>query len=257
MAGQIIISNIKTDSDNAFSILANTGAVIFSANLASGITTNIANTRITGNIVSSQITSVSNTQITGTITAGQLATSLNLATNNVQVASIQSATGTPAITFAANGQMTLANTPLQLTGGQIKFPGTQIASGDGNTLDDYEEGTWTPTASAASGSLTAYVSSGTYTKIGRNCLVTFKVQLTTPGTGSGALVIGGFPFVCGDLGGQQVIMMVREGAATANIYHFYLNSGGTGGNMNSLTGDGPISWTTNYHYYVAGSYPTA
>ena len=73
MAGQIIVSNIKTDSDNAFSILANTGAVLFSANLESGITTNIANTRITGNIVSSQITSVSNTQITGTITASQIA----------------------------------------------------------------------------------------------------------------------------------------------------------------------------------------
>jgi hypothetical protein len=110
MAGQIIISNIKTDSDNAFSILANTGAVLFSANLASGITTNIANTRITGNIVSSQITSVSNTQITGTITASQLATSLNLATNNVQVASIQSATGTPALTIAANGQIASVNT---------------------------------------------------------------------------------------------------------------------------------------------------
>jgi len=93
MAGQIIISNIKTDSDNAFSILANTGAVLFSANLASGITTNIANTRITG-----------------TITAGQLATSLNLATNNVQVSSIQSATGTPALTIAANGQLSSVNT---------------------------------------------------------------------------------------------------------------------------------------------------
>ena len=63
-----------------------------------------------------------NNIVNASITASQLATSLNLATNNVQVSSIQSATGTPAITFAANGQMTLANTPLQLTGGQIVFP---------------------------------------------------------------------------------------------------------------------------------------
>ena len=174
----------------------------------------------------------------------------------IKVNTIQHANGTTALTIAANGQMTLANTPLQLTGGQIKFPGTQIASGDGNTLDDYEEGTWTPIASSSGGSLTAYVSSGTYTKIGRNCLVTFKVQLTTPGTANGALIVGGFPFVCADLTGQQVIMMVREGAVTANIYHFYLNSGGTGGNMNALTGDGAIAWGTNYHYYAAGSYPT-
>ena len=61
MAGQIIISNIKTDSDNAFSILANTGAVLFSANLASGITTGIAdgsvtNAKLAGSITGDKIT---------------------------------------------------------------------------------------------------------------------------------------------------------------------------------------------------------
>jgi hypothetical protein len=56
MAGQIIISNIKTDSDNAFSILANTGAVLFSANLASGITTGIPNASITNAKLAGSIT---------------------------------------------------------------------------------------------------------------------------------------------------------------------------------------------------------
>jgi hypothetical protein len=36
-----------------------------------------------------------------------------------------------------------SNVPL-LTGGGLKFPPTQVASADPNTLDDYEEGTWTP-----------------------------------------------------------------------------------------------------------------
>ena len=62
MAGQIIISNIKTDSDNAFSILANTGAVLFSANLASGITTGIADG------------SVTNAKLAGSITGAKIAT---------------------------------------------------------------------------------------------------------------------------------------------------------------------------------------
>jgi len=76
MAGQIIISNIKTDSDNAFSILANTGAVLFSANLASGITTGIAdgsvtNAKLAGSITGSKIAA---TTITGDkITVGSLA----------------------------------------------------------------------------------------------------------------------------------------------------------------------------------------
>lgn len=72
MAGQIIISNIKTDSDNAFSILANTGAVLFSANLASGITTGIADGSITGNKIG--LTAINaNNIVNGTITGNKIA----------------------------------------------------------------------------------------------------------------------------------------------------------------------------------------
>jgi len=83
----------------------------------------------------------------------------------IKVNTIQNANGTTGITFAANGQMTLANTPLQLTGGQIKFPSTNIPSADANTLDDYEEGTFTPTLSGFSG--TGITTDANYTKIGR------------------------------------------------------------------------------------------
>ena len=34
---------------------------------------------------------------------------------------------------------------INLTGGQIAFPATAVPSADANTLDDYEEGTFTPT----------------------------------------------------------------------------------------------------------------
>jgi hypothetical protein len=81
MAGQIIISNIKTDSDNAFSILANTGAVIFSANLANGITTGIAdasitNAKLAGSITGDKIglTAINaNNIVNGTITGNKIA----------------------------------------------------------------------------------------------------------------------------------------------------------------------------------------
>jgi hypothetical protein len=90
MAGQIVVSSIKTDSDNSISFLANTGATIFSANLASGLSASsfgnnsitsdkivsVANTKISGNIVSSQITSVANTQLTGTVTNAQVGESV-------------------------------------------------------------------------------------------------------------------------------------------------------------------------------------
>ena len=54
--------------------------------------------------------------------------------------------------------------------GQIKFPATQNASADANTLDDYEEGTWTPayalTTPGTSSFGTYATQTGTYTKIG-------------------------------------------------------------------------------------------
>ena len=108
----------------------------------------------------------------------------------IKVNTIQNANGTTGITFAANGQMTLANTPLQLTGGQIAFPATQIASADANTLDDYEEGTWTPVLTAQTGSITSYtVANGTYIKIGNTVSVIAYVTITNAGTASSTLLL--------------------------------------------------------------------
>jgi hypothetical protein len=109
----------------------------------------------------------------------------------IKVNTIQNANGTTGITFAANGQMTLANTPLQLTGGQIVFPATQIASADGNTLDDYEEGSWTPNVG---GNATYITQVGRYTKIGNLVYIEFYIAINVLGTGSNAQIFG-LPFV--------------------------------------------------------------
>ena len=79
--------------------------------------------------------------------------------------------------------------------GQIKFPATQNASSNANTLDDYEEGTWTPTdGSGASLSFTTV--SANYIKIGGTYWASFG--LTFPATASGAGVqINGLPFTTG------------------------------------------------------------
>ncbi len=79
---------------------------------------------------------------------------------------------------------------LALGGGQIAFPATQAPSADANTLDDYEEGTWTP---SLGGSATYTAVSGVYTKIGRKVHVYGFVQVNAIGTGSTS-VISGLPF---------------------------------------------------------------
>jgi len=80
--------------------------------------------------------------------------------------------------------------------GQIKFPATQNASSDVNTLDDYEEGTWTPALAfgGASVGITYTSQQGGYVKIGK--LVTYygSISLSNKGSSTGSATVTGLPF---------------------------------------------------------------
>ena len=128
------------------------------------------------------------------INAGQ--TALTITPDTTGALTIQ-ANGNNALQITSNGQITTANAPFILTGGQIQFPATKIASGDANTLDDYEEGTWTATlVPGTSGSITVNSSynTGYYTKIGRQVFI--HIYLTVSGVSSpvGRLRLNGLPF---------------------------------------------------------------
>ena len=84
-------------------------------------------------------------------------------------------TGTARVTVNQYG-LGLGATPSSGTG--IAFPATQSASSDANTLDDYEEGTFTVTAfgTTTAGTTTYSNQQGSYTKIGRQ--VTISIRLT-------------------------------------------------------------------------------
>jgi hypothetical protein len=96
---------------------------------------------------------------------------------------------------------------LTLPYGQIAFPATQNASTDPNTLDDYEEGTWTPTLVGSGGSSGQSYSyqRGYYVKIGRLVYVSCDVNLTTAGTNSGSYCwVAGFPFAASNDPGMKM-----------------------------------------------------
>ena len=101
---------------------------------------------------------------------------------------------TQALTLNANGALALQGAA-SANGIGITFPATQSASSDANTLDDYEEGTWTP---AQGGGLTvvgAYSSSGQYTKIGRQVTVAFTIAgATTIAVTAGGIITTNLPF---------------------------------------------------------------
>jgi hypothetical protein len=80
-----------------------------------------------------------------------------------------------------------------LQSGQLKFPASQNASSDPNTLDDYEEGLWTPTIGGGY-TTSRNISAGTYVKIGSLVYLHCQLDLTTSNSGSGAFFISGIPF---------------------------------------------------------------
>jgi hypothetical protein len=72
---------------------------------------------------------------------------------------------TALMTFDVNKTVALQGATSS-AGTGIAFPSTQVSSSNANTLDDYEEGTWTPTDVSGAG-LTYTSSSGFYIKTGR------------------------------------------------------------------------------------------
>ncbi|WP_371380751.1 hypothetical protein [Sporomusa aerivorans] len=105
-------------------------------------------------------------------------------------------TGSAGINVYDTGGVTInAATSVSLSGGQLAFPPTQKPASDPNTLDDYEEGTFTPyvygTTTAGTG--TYSVQSGVYTKIGNVVYFHLAFSLSAH-TGTGNMRIGGLPF---------------------------------------------------------------
>lgn len=98
-----------------------------------------------------------------------------------------------ALTFT--GQQTIPT--INLTGGQITFPATAVPSADANTLDDYEQGTFTPALSrdGTAPTISYSLQSGQYTKIGNVVTVYIAIiAASVSSAGSGNTTITGLPF---------------------------------------------------------------
>ena len=81
--------------------------------------------------------------------------------------------------------------------GSVAFPATEVLSTNPNALTDYERGTWTPTvrfSGLSSGVTYGAGRAGRYTKIGQLVVANAEIPLTSKGTSSGAVGLGGLPF---------------------------------------------------------------
>lgn len=101
--------------------------------------------------------------------------------------------------FGGNITFGDTSTIFTLNGGKLKFPASQQASSDANTLDDYEEGTWTPVITFTTNgdlSVTYSAQAGGYVKIGKTVTIWMLISTSafTHTTASGEMRITGLPF---------------------------------------------------------------
>ena len=138
----------------------------------------------------------------------------------------------------------------------IAFPATQSASSDANTLDDYEEGTWTPTMTNATTYTTANTV-GRYIKIGKMVFINGNLDISAyNNTGSTPVTVGGFPFTTesySEIYAQGVCFQV-VGFNQANMnLKFQISKGATNASLYTVT----PSTSTNYSSVIPTSFGTA
>jgi len=122
----------------------------------------------------------------------------------------------------------------------IAFPASQSASADANTLDDYEEGTFSPTIqdnSLSDSESQVYHGnqSGVYTKVGRVVTCNGYMNINSSSlTGTDQCYLAGFPFTSRSSGTEQaVVSFGATGGWASNIVDTYghvygsLEGGGT------------------------------
>jgi hypothetical protein len=116
--------------------------------------------------------------------------------------------------------------------GGIQFNGDTAAA---NALDDYEEGTWTMGVSFGGNTtgITYSVSTGTYTKIGRQVTVNGYLQLTSKGTATGSAKFTGLPFTIANFNENYSVPSLRYTSVT--FLNQFQAEGGVGTTTIDLT----------------------
>lgn len=117
---------------------------------------------------------------------------------------------TPAV--AAKGINFTANTPAAGMTSQL--------------LNWYEEGTWTPTIAAGTGSITSYTTTNcTYTRVGRLVTLFGSFTITNNGTGSGNIAISNLPYSVKDT--YSAGGVARENALTGTMCNITIDGSTT------------------------------
>lgn len=218
------------------------------------------------------LTSVARTLLAQTTQSAMRTTGLGLGT--AATANTGTSGGTVPLLNAANtwsAAQAFTTAAIDLQVGQIAFPATQNPSSNANTLDDYEEGTFTPTFTGSSTNPTsptyAAQTYGRYTKIGKHLFFDIRIRLSGySGVGTGNLQVAGLPLapasdVAAYVGFAESLTGISYGADYGPPTGI-INPGNTYISMQSqgVTGRNPITWsnmTTATDMIIGGHYQTS
>jgi hypothetical protein len=134
------------------------------------------------------------------------------------------------LTAAGDVSVSTGNVVMATSGKGIDFSATASGSGTmtSELLNDYEEGTFTPTISSGVTGITYGTQIGTYTKVGR--LVSFIIHITTTVAvrNGSPLIIAGLPFTAGNFTAGAIAYSNSGFIATAsgNKPNMYVSGAG-------------------------------
>ena len=229
-----------TPSTGAFTTLTSTGASSFATSSGSvGIGTSSPSNplHIVSNTVSQLNVAASSGNTNAQINLEPTGTGIALIGPANSVAFAFRTNATERARFNSTGALVFAGGTTTADGIGITFPATQSASSNVNTLDDYEEGTFTPTCTLATPGTSATTSAaGFYTKVGN--LVTVTGRLTfTKGTGSGDLSLGGLPFAATNTSLYQSsgALSLDTFGVTGKVYYIIIAQNSTAPSLVSVT----------------------
>ena len=215
------------------------------------------------NVDASTASVVTGLNMKGAAAAGGMAVSVTSSGTNENLTIDAKGSGTVTLNATATGSV-LVNRLLDIsasTAGQIKFPATQNASSDANTLDDYEEGTWTPSLlfGGNNAGMTNVNSGSTYTKIGRNVSIVLGAGASVVGSSTGNAVFAGLPFTVLSTLTYVGMRFVATDPATGQSGSALAFGNTTNVNLYS---DAVAAWTnanfnTSTRVFLNFSYPTA
>ena len=142
------------------------------------------------------------------------------------------------ISSAGNVTVNTGNLVIGTAGKGIDFSANTHAAGmTSELLNDYEEGTFAPTISSTTGTITTYtINSARYTKVGRlvNLIVQFFVS--DNGTGAGQIFIEGFPYPAG-----VATCGLTYNQSTGAVGAVSVSTSATNGYINQYDGTYPIA----------------